>query len=193
MGRPREFDVDEALETALQLFWRKGYEGTSLSDLTEAMGITRPSLYGAFGNKESLYRKALERYSADRLCMAAEALGEPTSRAVVERLLLEFCDTATDPRCPGGCMAMNSTLACGDQAEEIRTEQIANRKELEEALATRLEGCQAEGDLPADSSPADLARYVMTLLQGIAVQAGGGASRDDLRAVVAMALRSWPG
>ena len=193
MGRPREFDVDDALETALQLFWRKGYEGTSLSDLTEAMGITRPSLYSAFGNKETLYRKAQERYSVDRLCIAAAALAEPTSRAVVEKLLLGLCDVATDPHYPGGCMAMNSTLACGEEAETIRHEQIAQRKELEAALAARLEVCKAEGDLPAGSSPADLARYVMTVFQGLAVQAGSGAGRDELRAVVAMALRTWPG
>jgi len=193
MGRPREFDVDDALETALQLFWRKGYEGTSLSDLTEAMGITRPSLYSAFGNKESLYRKALDRYRTERACMAAAALGEPTSRAVVETLLYGFCDAATDPHCPGGCLAVNSTLACSDQAAAVRDEQIAQRRELELALATRFEVCRAAGDLPDSSSPSDLARYVMTMFQGLAVQAGSGASREELRNVVAMVLRGWPG
>src|SRR3981189_1908276 len=87
-GRPREFCVDEALAKALRVFWSKGYEGASLSDLTEAMGITRPSLYAAFGNKEALFRKALDLYEHDKLAFVGAALEAPTARGVAERLLL---------------------------------------------------------------------------------------------------------
>jgi len=193
MGRPREFDLDEALDTALQLFWRKGYEGTSLTDLTEAMGITRPSLYGAFGNKETLFRKALDRYHGEHLYVTADALREPTSRAVVAKLLTAFCDAVTEPGCPGGCLGLNTSLSCGDEAETIRREQIERHANLQRYLAVRLASAQAEGDLPADCCPIDLARYVMTVAQGIAVQAGSGTTRAELHRIVAILVQAWPG
>src|ERR1700679_3722681 len=87
MGRPREFDIDAALEKAMRLFWAKGYEGTSVADLTETLGVSRPSLYAAFGDKEALFRAALERYAAGPACYVAAALGEPTARKVAEQLL----------------------------------------------------------------------------------------------------------
>src|SRR5438093_7941762 len=111
-GRPRAFDCDQALDRALQLFWQKGYEGTSLSDLTEAMGINRPSLYAAFGNKEALFRKALDRYAHGPASYVREALNEPTARAVVERLLRATADALRDPRTPPGCLAVQGALAC---------------------------------------------------------------------------------
>src|SRR5881397_2597277 len=105
-GRPRSFDLDKALDAALQVFWQKGYEGASLSDLTEAMGINRPSLYAAFGNKEALFRKVLDRYFAGPAAYVREALQEPTARAVVERLLLGAAESHSDPRHPQGCLAV---------------------------------------------------------------------------------------
>src|SRR5206468_5468727 len=102
-GRPCEFDKDKVLERALQVFWQKGYEGTSLSDLTRAMGINRPSLYAAFGNKEALFQKALDRYAGGPASYVREALNEPTARAVAERLLHESAEVQTDPRYPPGC------------------------------------------------------------------------------------------
>src|SRR5438094_9922303 len=106
VGRPRAFDVDEALDQALKVFWRKGYEGTSLPDLTKAMGINRPSLYAAFGNKEELFRKALDRYAEGPAAYAAEALNEPTARAVAELLLEGSVNLLTDPRNPRGCLVV---------------------------------------------------------------------------------------
>jgi AcrR family transcriptional regulator len=192
VGRPRAFDIDQALDRALQVFWRKGYEGTSLSDLTKAMGINRPSLYAAFGNKEALFRKALDRYAEGPAAYTRKALDEPTARAVVERLLRGVIDLLTDPCTPQGCLAVQGALACGDAADAIRQELISRRVAGEAALRQRLERAIADGDLPADADPADLARYVTTISQGMAVQAAGGASREELQRVVAMALRAWP-
>ncbi|MCI0464781.1 MAG: TetR/AcrR family transcriptional regulator [Gemmataceae bacterium] len=192
MGRPRAFDVDKALDRALKVFWRKGYEGASLPDLTKAMGINRPSLYAAFGNKEALFRKALERYVEGPAAYVREAIREPTARAVVERLLRGAADLLTDPRNPRGCLMVQGALACGEAANAIRRELISRRMAGEAAFRERFERAKAEGDLPADCDPADLARYVATVLQGMAVQAAGGASREQLRGVVEMALRAWP-
>src|SRR6478672_4047067 len=112
-GRPRAFDPEEALETALRLFWQKGYEGASLSDLTEAMGINRPSLYAAFGNKEELFRKAFDRYAAGPASFWGEALKAPTARAVAEQLLRGCVAAQTDPEGPKGCLAVQGALSCG--------------------------------------------------------------------------------
>jgi AcrR family transcriptional regulator len=192
IGRPREFDVDEALDRALMVFWAKGYEGTSLSDLTEAMGITRPSLYAAFGNKEALFRKAFDRYVASRADFWNTALNAPTSREVVERLLRGTADLMTGKDNPHGCLTVQGALACGEDADCIRQELVARRAEGEAALRQRFERAVADGDLPADSNPADLARYIATVSQGMAVQAAGGASRKELRRIAEMALRAWP-
>jgi len=192
VGRPREFDIETALACALQEFWQKGYEGTSLTDLTEAMGITRPSLYATFGNKEELFRKALDRYDATHMLFTGDALQEPTAYAVVERLLYGFADAQTDPVNPPGCLGMNAALACTEASEPIRQELIARRAATETALRHRLERAKAEGDLPAGSDAAALALYVMTVAQGMAGQAKSGASRADLHNVVAVALQAWP-
>ncbi len=191
-GRPREFDVDEALDSALRVFWRRGYEGATLPDLTAAMGINRPSLYAAFGSKEELFRKALDRYVAGPAAFVREALNEPTARAVAERLLGGTIDLVTDRRNPRGCLIVQSALACGETAESVRREVAARRVAGESAVRQRFERARAEGDLPAETDAADLARYVVTVMRGMAVQAAGGASRQDLRRVVELALRAWP-
>jgi AcrR family transcriptional regulator len=192
MGRPRAFDIEKALDCALQVFWHKGYEGASLSDLTKAMGINRPSLYAAFGNKEALFRKALDRYADGPAAYVYEALDEPTARAVAARLLHGAVDLLTDPRTPPGCLLVQGALACGDAAESIRRELVARRAAGEAALRQRFERALADGDLPADAAPADLTRYLVTVVYGMAVQAAGGASREALQRVVEMALRAWP-
>jgi AcrR family transcriptional regulator len=192
-GRPREFDVDEALAAALRVFWSKGYEGASLSDLTEAMGITRPSLYAAFGNKESLFRKALDLYEREKLAYVGEALEAPTSRAVAERLLRGALEMQTQECDPKGCLRVISSVACGSEAESIRTEVIARRASSHRALLERLERAKAEGDLPDHIEAEGLANYLGAILQGMAVQAGAGASKPQLEALVATSLAMWPG
>jgi AcrR family transcriptional regulator len=192
MGRPREFDVDKALDLALQVFWRKGYEGTSMADLTDAMGITRPSVYAAFGNKEELFRKALDRYVDGPGGYVQVALEKPTARAVVEHLLYEAAGAVTDPDNPPGCLAVQGALCCGDAAETIKQELMSRRANGEQDLRKRFERAVAEGDLPAGSDAADLARYISAILQGMAVQAAGGADREQLRKIAEMVLRTWP-
>jgi AcrR family transcriptional regulator len=191
-GRPREFDVEKALDRALKVFWRKGYEGASLPELTRAMGINRPSLYAAFGNKEALFRKVLDRYAEGPAAYFRAALTEPTARAVAERLLGEAVDLLTGPRGPRGCLLVHGALACGEAAEPVRRELAARRAAGEAAIRRRFERARAEGDLPAGACPADLARYVVTVLRGLAVEAAGGAGREELRRVVELALRAWP-
>jgi AcrR family transcriptional regulator len=192
VGRPRGFNTDQVLESALKVFWRKGYEGTTLPDLTKAMGINRPSLYAAFGNKEALFRKVLDRYAEGPAAYVREALEEPTARRVAERLLLGAVDLVTNPRNPGGCLAVHGALACGDEAQSIRRELIARRTKREAALRRRLQRAKSEGDLPTGASPADLARFITTVVQGMAIQAASGATRKDLRRVAKMALAAWP-
>src|SRR6266404_7803891 len=162
IGRPRAFDVDLALDRALHVFWKKGYEGASLSDLTEAMDINRPSLYAAFGNKETLFRKALDRYSRGPTAFYEDALRAPTARAVVERLLRGTVDLLTNPQTPRGCLIVQSALACGDAADSVRKEVDSRREAGETALRRRLQRAKREGDLPANSDPADLSRYITT-------------------------------
>jgi AcrR family transcriptional regulator len=191
-GRPREFDPDEVLERALEVFWLRGYEGTSLDELTAAMGINRPSLYAAFGNKESLFRKALDRYAEEHMAFVRVALEEPTARRAIERLLRGFARAVTDPRTPPGCLTVQGALASGHDADAIRADLAARRLSGEAALRARLERARNEGDLAVDANPADLARYLTTIIQGLAVQATGGASRDQLDRVVDIALRAWP-
>lgn len=191
-GRPREFDVDEALEAALRVFWMKGYEGASLADLTEAMGISRPSLYAAFGSKEELFRQAVERYLEGPAAHAREALQAPTARAVVERLLSGTIDLLSDLSKPAGCLLVQGALACGQPSESVQQQLARQRKAGEAALRARLERALTEGDLPPDADPADLARYISTVTWGMSVQARSGAGREDLRRIADLALRAWP-
>jgi AcrR family transcriptional regulator len=192
LGRPRAFDIDKALDRALDVFWRKGYEGASLPDLTKAMGINRPSLYAAFGNKEELFRKALDRYAEGRAGYVLDALKEPMARAAVERLLHGAIDLVTDPRNPHGCLMVHGALACGETGDGIRRELASRRAAAQTSLRKRFEQAKKEGDLPPDADPADLARYFATVLHGMAVQAASGASRKELQRVAETALRVWP-
>jgi AcrR family transcriptional regulator len=192
VGRPREFDTEKALDLAMELFWRKGYEGTSLSDLTSTLSITRPSLYAAFGNKAALFRTVLNRYEARAGGYRSDALKAPTARAVAEKLLQGAADLHGDKSNPAGCLGVQGALACGDDAEPIRQELISRRRAGEDAIRQRLKRAKAEGDLPADSNPADLARYLSVVIYGMTVQAAGGASRKELRSVADLALRQWP-
>ncbi len=192
IGRPRAFDTGQALEHALRVFWKKGYEGASLSDLTGAMGINRPSLYAAFGNKESLFRKVLDCYANGPADYVHKALDQPNARAVAEALLYGAADRLTNSAHPPGCLLIGSALTCGNEADPIRKEVATRRAQGQSVIQERFKRAITEGDLPSDTDPADLALFVSTVLYGMAVQAAGGATRVDLRRVAKTALRSWP-
>jgi len=192
VGRPREFCTENALAAALKVFWRKGYEAASLTDLTDAMGITRPSLYCAFGNKEELFKKALDLYEREKLAFIDQALAKPTAYETVEFLLLKGADAHSDPDTPG-CMGINSVLTCGGIASEsVRQELVARRFGLETKLRERFERAKVEGDVRADTDTGSLTSYVMALAQGMALQASMGMTLQEMRSVVAMALQAWP-
>ncbi|SEU01455.1 TetR/AcrR family transcriptional regulator [Stigmatella erecta] len=192
MGRHREFDVDKVLDAAVCVFWRKGYEGTSYSDLVEAAGVERPALYAAFGNKESLFHKALARYNEQYLVYIPEALKLPTSRQVVAHFLHKTVELNTRYPDRTGCLGINGGVAGSDDAEPVRQALIQFRVAGQERLRERFEQAKAERDLPKSAKSEALAAFVMTVAQGIAVQAKAGASRDVLEAVVEQALTSWP-
>ena len=192
-GRPREFDVDEALAAALRVFWTKGYEGASLSALTDAMGITKPSLYAAFGNKEALFKKALDLYESEKLTYIGEALQAPTSREVAKRLFYGALEMQTSDGQPRGCLRVMSSVSCSAESDPIREELMARRQSSQIALCERMERAKKEGDLPADADVNGLCDYLGAILQGMSVQAGSGATKEQLQAVVETSLAMWPG
>ncbi|WP_216839216.1 TetR/AcrR family transcriptional regulator [Caulobacter sp. S45] len=191
-GRPREFCVDAALSAALGVFWSKGYEGASLTDLTEAMGVTRPSLYAAFGNKEALFRKALDLYEREKLAFMSAALQAPTARDVAARMLTSALEMQTSTSGPRGCLNVISSVACGPEAHSIKAEILSRRASSEAALQERFERAKAEGELRDGVDPASLVRYLITVLQGMAVQASSGVPKADLEQLVKTILQLWP-
>jgi AcrR family transcriptional regulator len=192
-GRPRAFDTDQALDQALLVFWKKGYEGTTMADLTKAMGIVRPSLYAAFGNKAELFRLVIKRY-AHQYATVTDPVGQPTARGVAERLLRCTADAMgdPDPNRPRGCLVVHGALASSDETSPIQKDLIALRTEHFALLRKRFVKAKAEGDLPSDSDPAALARYLLGLSYGMAIHAVNGASRSELHRMVDVALKAWP-
>ena len=190
MGRPREFDINTAIKTATELFWRKGYEGTSLSDLTGAMRITAPSFYFAFGNKEKLFRRVIEQYYESQIELLESALREPTVRAVAERFLYGYADILTDPSHAPGCLALNSALPCAE-GDTVRVWLANLRGELIVKLRKRFAQASTS-ELPVHADPDALARLVVMMVWGMAIEAQSGAKRKDLRRAVAVVLAAWP-
>lgn len=192
MSRPREFDEDRAVDAALRVFWQKGYEGTSLSDLTDALGINRPSLYAAFGSKEGLFSRAVDRYVTGPGAPVLAAMRAETAREAASKLLRFYADAVGQADRPRGCLLVQGALACGDENESVRRALAEKRNEAEALLAARFERARREGELTKDVRPADLARYVWAVCNGLAVQAAGGATREQLRRVAEVAMRAWP-
>src|SRR5215213_7032354 len=166
-GRPREFCVDHALAQALRVFWEKGYEGTSLTDLTDAMGVTRPSLYAAFGNKESLFRKTLDLYEREKLDYIGKALAEPTARGVAEVMLRGAVGNVTSCDEPHGCLGVIASVACGEEAKSIREAVQERSKRFHQLIIERFERAKAEGDLAPQIDVEGLTDLLRALLQGI--------------------------
>jgi len=187
-GRPRSFDRDAALERAMQVFWRQGYEATSVSDLTRAMDINPPSLYAAFGDKEHLYLAALERYAQGRRESLEQILQQtPSAKQAIERLLLAAADDLTSADCRG-CML--STAQCGD--EHLQSALAERRNAPKRALKERFQRAVREGELPRSTDTGALADFYTTVFQGMAMQARDGAPRKGLVATARAAMRAWP-
>ncbi len=191
-GRPRGFDIDDAVYRAMLVFWSKGYEGATIPELTEAIGIKRPSLYAAFGSKEELFRLALDRYRRDPASYVNRALAEPTAREVFESLLAGVIDLVTDPERPGGCLFVCGSLARGSTDGEIQQQLAARRISGEADIRKRFEQAVTDGDLGADADPAALAKLAATLLWGLSVQAVSGSSREELQQVAEIAIAAFP-
>ncbi len=189
-GRPLAFNQEEALDKALKVFWARGYEGASMAELTEALGINKPSIYAAFGNKEELFRKALTRYTSGPAAFVGEAMIEPSASLVVENFLMQavefFCDKST----PSGCMIVQGALTCGQSSSAIQQELMAYRSGIETMLTKRFELAKIQGDLPPSMNTKQLAKYIATIHQGMSVQATSGATREELTAIVEIALKN---
>ena len=191
-GRTRQFDLEEALDRALEVFRARGYEGATLPELTRAMGINRPSLYAAFGNKEQLFRMALDRYQTGPQSFLTEALRKPTARAAVEAIFSGFIRMQRDHGKARGCLIVSGALACSEAAETVRRELAQLRQAAVQALRARFERAVQDGDLRPGTDCATLARYTATLLNGLAVQAASGTTEKELRLVSDLAMRAWP-
>ncbi|WP_432841911.1 TetR/AcrR family transcriptional regulator [Dactylosporangium sp. CA-092794] len=189
-GRPRAFDEETVLDRAAEVFWRYGYEGASLSDLTDAMGINRPSLYATFGSKEQLFRRAFARYRETTVAYARDTLEQPTAYTVIESYLRCSVDALTTGDHPPGCLSIQGGLACSPANAGISEILAEGRAASEDALEERLARAAKEGDLPDSVDTKALARFVMALSEGYAVHAAAGASREDLQASVDIALRA---
>ncbi len=192
-GRPRGFDRDEALESAIRLFWGRGYEATSISDLTQAMHITPPSLYAAFGDKKRLFLEAVERYEHETGCFARRALtSEPTAELAIRRLLLDAVKSFTDPKNPKGCLialgATNSAIESTDIFEAL----AERRRIAEKAVRARIATGQKAGEL-ADNADVDAITGMVTATRyGLAIKARDGVPRARLRRIVEQLMKTWP-
>jgi AcrR family transcriptional regulator len=192
VARPRTFDIDSALDIATDMFWRRGYDGTSIADLTKAIGISAPSFYFAFGSKDAAFRRITETYLTRQDEVIETAFGKPEARLVVEALLLGFVDFLTDPEHAPGCLILNNSLPIGED-HPFRAEWAEGRRALRERLAERFrKDRRADRGFPSDWDPAQTARLVVSLIWGIAVEAHSGASGPELRRMVVQFLKTWP-
>lgn len=190
-GRPREFDTETALAAALRMFWEKGYDGASLTDLTEAMGITRPSLYAAFGNKEALFKHALDLYESEKLAYVGTALSAPTARGVAQRLLEGTINNVTS-ECPG-CLGVMASVGCNSPSSPIQQDIRSRAQSSHAAMVARFQQAIDDGDFTSSASAEAMTNYLTAVLQGLAVQAGAGANREQLQQIADATLANWPG
>ena len=192
-GRPREFDRAKALECAMHLFWSRGYEATSISDLTKAMRIKPPALYGAFGDKRRLFLEAVARYEQGPGCFAQGALRkEPTAELAMRRLLLGALRSFTDPKNPKGCLVVLGATNCTIESDDI-SEALAERRRMAEgAVRARIAAGRKAGELADDADVDALAGLVTATLYGLALKARDGASHARLRPIVGQLLATWP-
>jgi AcrR family transcriptional regulator len=193
IGRPRSFDRDEALESAIAVFWEHGYDATSISLLTNALGIGAASLYAAFGDKRALFLEALDRYLHTYGAFTGRALAEEaTARGAVERLLYEAADAYTRPDRPHGCLLITATTNCSPQSAGIAVHLRELRAMGTRALQGKIAAAARSGEIPAQTDDQALATFYSAVIQGMSAQARDGATAAELRQIATAALQAWP-
>jgi AcrR family transcriptional regulator len=191
-GRPRSFDREAALQRAIKVFWKHGYEATSVSDLTRAMGINPPSLYAAFGDKEKLFMEVVDRYIEERRAAVARAFEEPTARRAVERWLTEAANALARNGGPRGCLLVMSDTNCSTRSSHVQEALACRRASMTKLLRSRIDRGVKEGDVPARTDTSALADFYSVVLQGMVMLARDRPSRRSLLAAVEAAMRAWP-
>ncbi len=190
-GRPRTFDEDEALERAVEVFWRQGYEGTSITDLTTAMGVNKPSLYAVYGGKADLFRRVVAHYAEHDMAYTQAALAEPTALRVVHRFLNDNVIALTRDDKPPGCLSIQGGLSCSTENQDVAQFLAASRLGGEQAFADRFRRAIQDGDLSADADPDALARFLMVISEGQAVHAAAGVTREALQQTATIAEQAF--
>lgn len=191
-GRPLSFDREAALDQAMLLFWRHGYEATSLSDLTAAMGVTPPSIYAAFGDKKRLFGEAVRRYLSGPVTAEGIIDGAGTARDAARQLLEGSAIAFTGEDTPTGCLVATGAISCSRDAADVQADLAALRGGIETRLAARIARAMTEEELPEGTDPEALAGHVMAVIQGLSTLARDGAPREKLLRVAATALLAWP-
>jgi AcrR family transcriptional regulator len=192
-GRPRSFDREAALDRAMEAFWKRGYAGVSLADLTQITGIHSPSLYAAFGSKYQLFREAVARYLATHGAFAARALREEaTARDALARLLHDAAEAYAARGKPRGCLVVSGATNCPPEDERAIRFLVARRAATEKAIQSRLERALAERELPRGTDPVALAAYFAAVVDGISIQARDGVPRGTLHTIASTAMSAWP-
>lgn len=191
-GRKRGFDDQAALQTSMELFWRQGYEGTSITDLTRALGINPPSLYAAFGSKRELFEMTLNRYMCDRNVQMQEALAHSSIHEAISTLLIGRVDVFTDPNIPAGCMTVQAGLSSAAPHQEIVDLLASAREDMRLAVLARINQAADEGEIPTTTDCAALVRLIMVILYGLSVEAASGAPKDELIAAALIAAQVVP-
>lgn len=193
-GRPRILDREIGLQAAARLFWERGYEGTSIADLTRAMGVTPPSLYAMFGSKEELYRQALDHTIERESKRRCEALqGEMSAYDALAFYLYDVAQGITDPENPSGCIISTAVLQHAEENETVARDVAARRETAIQFIKARFERAVCEGELPAGTDTDSLARFYSAVVQGMSAQACDGACTVRLKRLADIALSAWPG
>lgn len=189
-GRPRAFDTERALDAAVEVFWRHGFEGASLADLAAAMGVNKPSIYAAFGDKAQLFQTALQRYIERNMGYVIDALDLPTARECAEAFLVGNARAVTMPGRPAGCLSVQAAVTPGGSNEFAALAE--NRRAVQDRFAQRFRRAVTEGDLSADEDPDELAGFLITLTSGFAIRAADGTPREALVAMAHRAIATFP-
>ena len=189
MGRPRAFDVDAALDAALKVFWAKGYEGTTVSDLTREMGLNMSSLYAAFGDKENLFRQVAARYAADASALYEKALGRATLYEALSDLFSAIVEFLNRPGYPPGCLTVMGALATSSTAAPVQQLLLQMRTRGQLRLQRRCQEAKKAGELAKGTDVAAFARYLATILWGLMVQGASGATKGQMQGIADAALR----